>query len=277
MQQVQVGDVRLQVFDEGAGIPLLLIHGFPLDHTMWAAQIGEFVTRFRIIAPDLRGCGGSDVTTGTVTMERFADDLAAVLDQLNVAEPVVYCGLSMGGYIGWQFWRKYSNRLRALVLCDTKAAADTPEGVTSRMKMLDHVLRAGTEYLAEAMLPKLFAQDSFSSHPEAVNAVRERILAAPPEGVAATLRGLATREDFRDRLADVQLPTLVVCGEHDAISPPEEMRGMASALPQAQFELIHAAGHLPPLENPAAFNAVLAEFLSARVASDTRAAREMPG
>ena len=277
MKSVSVEGARLEVFDEGAGLPLLFVHGFPLDHTMWQAQIEHFTPRFRVIAPDLRGCGGSDVTTGTVSMERFADDLSAILDQLQITEPVVYCGLSMGGYIAWQFWRKYPEKLRALVLCDTKAAADTPEGVTSRMKMLEHVLRAGTSYLAEAMLPRLFAPESFERRPEAVAAVRERILAAPPEGVAATLRGLAAREDFQSRLSQVRLPALVVCGEHDAISPPDEMRQVAAALPEAQFELIPGAGHLAPLENPEAVNAVFDEFLTARVSSESRAAREMPG
>src|SRR4051812_18843041 len=118
MKKVRVGDLEMHVVDRGeGGIPLLLVHGFPLDHTIWQPQINECAVRGRVIAPDLRGFGGSGVTTGTVTMERHADDLAGLLDALEVREPIVFCGLSMGGYVAWQFWRKYPERVRGLVLC----------------------------------------------------------------------------------------------------------------------------------------------------------------
>ncbi len=273
MKSVLVGETRLNVTQVGSGAPLLLVHAFPLDHSMWSAQIERFASHWHVIAPDLRGCGTSDVTPGTVSVEQMADDCAAVLDALEVREPVVFCGLSMGGYIAWQFARKYAARLRALVLCDTRAKADTPEARASRMKMLEHVMRAGTEYLAEAMLPRLFAADSLTRLPGAVEFVRERILLAPPEGVAATLRGIADRPDMSWLLPQIRVPTLLMVGEHDVITPPDEMREVAGGIAGAEFVVIKDAGHLPPLESPVEFNAVLARFLATRVEANSSAVK----
>jgi len=261
MKVVTAGSVKLQVLDRGDGPPILLVHGFPLDHTMWTAQIDRLAARWRVIAPDLRGLGGSQVTPGTVTMEQLADDLDALLTALEVRTPVVFCGLSMGGYVAWQFVRKYRSRLRALVLCDTRAKADTPEAAAGRMKMVDDVLKLGTHHVAEAMLPKLFAPESFVRIPGAIEFVRQRILAASPEGVAAVLRGMATRPDVTAELAQIDLPTLLIVGEHDAIATPQEMRSIAAAMPNARIEVIAGAGHMTPVEQPEAFNRAIESFL----------------
>ncbi len=119
MNRINLEDITLNVIERGSGPPLLLVHGFPLDHQMWRGQIDELAEDFRVIAPDLRGFGASDATEGTVTMQQFADDLANLLDQLSVQQPVRLCGLSMGGYIAWQFWRRHGDRLSHLILCDT--------------------------------------------------------------------------------------------------------------------------------------------------------------
>ncbi len=265
MKSVRVGQTELKVAQRGQGPPLLLVHAFPLDHSMWTAQIDRFSNHWHVIAPDLRGCGASDVTTGTVTTEQMADDCAAILDALEVDEPVVFCGLSMGGYIAWQFARKYADRLRALVLCNTRAKADTPEARDSRMKMLDHVLRAGTQYVAEAMLPRLFAPDSFSRLPGAVEFVRERILLAPPDGVAAALRGIADRPDMTGLLAQIRMPTLLIVGDQDAITTVDEMREVAAGIAGAELVVLPGVGHLTALEAPVEFNSALARFLATRV------------
>ncbi len=263
-RQVSLGSIQLRVLDVGSGMPVLLVHGFPLDHTMWDAQTSTLRDRYRVIAPDLRGFGGSsmpDSAEETTTVEQMADDLAALLDALQIVQPIALCGLSMGGYVAFQFWRKYPQRLRALVLCDTRAVADTPEGAASRMKMVEHVLRAGTQYVAEAMLPKLFAQSTFAEQADVVDFERQKILSASPWGIAAALRGLAIRPDVRELLPSIQLPTLVIVGEHDAISSPEEMRGIAEQIPAAEFVTIPRSGHMTPLENSPAFNAALSAFL----------------
>jgi 3-oxoadipate enol-lactonase len=266
MKTVNLGEVELTFEDRGAGPVLLLVHGFPLDHTMWRHQIDEFSRGYRVISPDLRGFGQSSLGEGEVTMRRYADDLAALLDRLAVRERVVFCGLSMGGYIAWQFWQKYSDRLAALVLCDTRAVADTPQARAGRGQLADKVRAVGSQAAADAMLPKLFAPESGRRHPAWLNAAREAILRNSPEGIIAALHGMAKRPDATEVMAGIGVPTLVIVGEHDAISPPAEMRSIADRIRSSQFAIIKNAGHMSPLEEPAAFNAELSGFL-ARVLS----------
>jgi len=262
MGKWKVRDVSLNVVERGAGPPLLLVHGFPLDHTMWQAQIEELSLDTRVIAPDLRGFGESDGGGEVVLMEDFADDLAALLDVLGVAEPVVFCGLSMGGYIAWQFFLRHWARLRALILCDTRAAADTPAAADARLANAKRVFEDGVAFLAEGMLDKLFAAETRQQRPELVEAARRVMLAASPQGVAAALRGLAARPDVSPWLPQMSVPALVVCGREDAISTVEEMRDIAERLPQARFVEIAGAGHMSPVEQPQIVNAAVRDFLA---------------
>ncbi len=261
VRTVSVAGNRFAVYDRGQGKPILFVHGFPLDHRMWIAQLAALPPGWRAIAPDLRGFGASGVTSGTVSMRQMADDLAALLDALGVDQPIVYCGLSMGGYVAWPFWKQHGRRARALVLCDTRAAADSPEAAQGRKKMSEHVLRAGTSIVADAMLPKLFAPASLERLPEPVERIRETILATDPQGIVAALAGMAARPDFTGELPNIRVPTLVVVGEHDSISTVDEMRTIAHAIPGAQLEIIPEVGHMAPVESPTAFNAVLVRFL----------------
>ncbi len=250
MKRLTVGGVELNVVVRGTGLPLLLAHAFPLDHSMWSAQIERFGSQAQVIAPDLRGFGSSGVTVGTVSMEQMADDLAAILDQLGVVEPVVLAGLSMGGYVAWQFARKYPERLRALVLANTRATADTPEARQGRMNLVEQVLSAGPAVVADAMLPRLFTSESFQRVPGAVEFVRERILLSSPEGIAAALRGLAARPDMSDLLGRLRVPTLAIAGSDDVITPADEMRKMAAAIPQSELVVLNGVGHLTAVEAP---------------------------
>ncbi|HEX5105764.1 MAG TPA: alpha/beta fold hydrolase [Pirellulaceae bacterium] len=261
MPLVQLADISLHVIDRGSGTPLVLVHGFPLDHTMWRGQIDGLADVCRVIAPDLRGFGRSGVTAGTVTMAQFADDLAALLDTLAVMEPVVLCGLSMGGYIAWQFALRHRRRLSKLILCDTRAIADTPDGAAGRIKTAERVLAEGSSVVAEPMLGKFFAPATVSQRPELIEETRQVILRTAPEGIAAALRGMAERPDVSGRLADFDTPALVVGGEHDVISTPSEMHDFTGKMPQARFVKISDAGHMAPLEQPAAVNQVLRAFL----------------
>ncbi len=255
------GDV-FQVVQRGAGDPLLLVHGFPLNHAMWEAQIDHFAATHLVIAPDLRGFGHSVVTPGTVTMEQHADDLARLLEALDVREPVVLCGLSMGGYIAWQFWRKYADRLAGLILCDTRAAADSPPVRAGRLEMARRVMVEGVAFVAAGMVPKLVGPATLAGQPQIVNAIRQMILDTDPRTIAAAQRGMAQRGDMTASLPEISLPTLVLVGQHDGISTPDEVRQIAAALPHGRFIQIPEAGHLAPLENPAAVNAAVEEFLS---------------
>ena len=261
MPLVNLGDITLNVIERGSGPVLLLVHGFPLDHQMWRHQLDGLAADYRVIAPDLRGFGQSTVTPGVVTMQRFANDLAALLDALNVREPITLCGLSMGGYIAWQFAQHHRQRLAKLVLCDTKAVADTAEGAKARLENAQKVLAEGPQAIVDGMLAKLFAPQTASQQPDLFKGQREIMLGTKPEGIAAALRGMAEREDVSGRLAEFDLPALVICGEHDAIAPLEEMRSIAAGLPRATFAPIAEAGHMAPLEQPAAVNQALRAFL----------------
>lgn len=254
---------ELHLVERGSGLPLLLVHGFPLDHTMWAGQLDGLAGDARILAPDLRGFGRSPPGGDVMPMEQFADDLAALLDARGIREPVMFCGLSMGGYIGWQFCRRHRARLRGLILCDTRAVADSPAAADARLTNADRVLAEGMGFLADGMLDKLFAAQTRQRRPELVEATRRVMLAAEPRGVAAALRGMALRPDASAWLPQIDLPTLVVCGREDAISTVDEMRGIAHSLPQARFVEVAAAGHMSPLEQPGSVNQAIREFLTA--------------
>jgi len=257
---LQINGNPFHLIDEGDRTPLVLIHGFPLDHSMWRQQRAEFASTHRVIIPDLRGFGQSAPATDVISLQDHADDLNALLDQIGVSEPVVLCGLSMGGYIAFRFWEKYSNRVRALILCDTKAAADSTEAAQGRIATADKVLQQGAQVMVDGMLPKLFAPHAA---PAIVEETKQVILATPPKTIAAALRALATRPDSTPLLATITVPTLVLAGEHDVIIKPDEMQAMAGKIPGAQFVSIPNAGHMAPLEQPAAANAAIRQFLSA--------------
>ncbi|MBA4019711.1 MAG: alpha/beta hydrolase [Pirellula sp.] len=266
MKKVTIGDRQCSVYDKGSGATILFVHGFPLSHAMWRGQLETLKARFRVVAPDLRGFGGSPLPAGVEadeksTMRQMADDCAVVLDALQIAGPVVLCGLSMGGYVAWQFAKHHSGKLRGLILCDTKAAGDTPEAAETRRKMAEHVLKHGTSAVAEAMPAKLFAQVTHKEQQEIVAEVRKTIEATSPQGLAAAQRGMAEREDVRSWLPNIAVPTLVIVGREDAISPVDEMRAIADAIPGAKFHVVEQAGHMAPLEQPGDVNTLIADFV----------------
>jgi|RhiMethySRZTD1v2_1073278.scaffolds.fasta_scaffold261935_1 pimeloyl-ACP methyl ester carboxylesterase len=255
----------LAYVDRGPGVPMLLLHGFPLDHTMWSAQIDALSQHARVIAPDIRGFGQSPLgyvdSQRGITMEEHADELAELLDNLGITEPIVLVGFSMGGYIAWQFVRKHRERLRALVQCDTRAIADTDEARAGRIKMADNVADWGSERVAEMMGPKLFSARALETQPELMAEVRRVVKATPPAAIAAAQRGMAARPDVTSMLPSIDVPTLILVGGVDAISSPEEMRSIADAIPNAQFVEILAAGHMTTMEKPQEVNATISDFL----------------
>lgn len=261
LKDIDVKGVRFRVADEGEGPVILFVHGFPLNHTMWQAQIAEFSKTHRVIAPDLRGFGGTDGALYSVSMEQFADDLADLLEALPVRVPVTFCGLSMGGYIGWQFVQRHPARVSKLIICDSRAAADSPEAAANRLKMADIVLKEGPEPVAWAMMPKLFAQCSTEQCPQIVASVRQMVMTSNPVAIAAAHRGMAVRPDVTAWLPSLKLPTLIICGEHDAISPTAEMKNVSEQIPGAQYVQIPTAGHMSPMEQPEQVNAAIRQFV----------------
>jgi pimeloyl-ACP methyl ester carboxylesterase len=265
MHRAKLSTVELAYLDRGTGSPIVLVHGFPLDHTMWEAQIDALAGDYRVIAPDLRGFGESTLGDADpqigVSMEGYADDLVELLDTLEISEPIVLAGFSMGGYIAWQIVRKRSARLRALIQCDTRAAADPEEARAGRLKMAENVAEWGSGRVFEMMAPKLFAPRTFETKPEVVDAVRKVIENTSPAAIAAAQRGMATRPDVTSLLPTIKLPTLLLGGAEDAISPPNEMQTIAATMPEGRFVAITAAGHMTTMENPEAVNAALVAFL----------------
>lgn len=260
-KRISLPNLRLNVVEAGSGRPLLLVHGFPLDHSMWKGQLEGLADQYRVIAPDLRGFGLSEVTSGTTTMQQFADDLAELLGGLQITEPVVFCGLSMGGYIGWQFVSRHRSKLSALIVADSRAVADNEKAAAGRLETADKVEKEGSKVVASAMLPKLFPAAAVEKGEPFVKATEAVMLAAPPAGVAAALRGMAKRPDYTSELGKIDVPTLVICGAEDAIAPPTEMEGIAKAIPGAKYVSIAGAGHMAPLEKPAEVNAAIRSFL----------------
>lgn len=265
MHQIAVANGTIGVFAQGRGEPVLFVHGFPLGHDMWRGQIDAFGPNHRVIAPDLRGFGESKLTGATanttLTMEAFADDLHVLLHAVFVDRPVVLCGLSMGGYIAWQFFRKYRDQLKALILCDTRATGDSAEQAAGRHKLAEQVLTQGPMAAVDAMLPRLVSPKTAEEQPAVVSDLRKMILRNSAVSIAATLRGLAERPDCTQMLPNIDVPTLVLCGQHDQITPLAEMKTMAQAIPGAQFVEIADAGHMSNMENPKAVNVSIDRFL----------------
>jgi pimeloyl-ACP methyl ester carboxylesterase len=258
-----VNGIRFAYSEGGAGEPVvLLVHGFPFNRSMWDSQIGMLRARGRAVAPDLRGFGASEAgPSGPLTMEQHADDLAALLDHLGVRSPVVFVGLSMGGYVAFAFWRRYRERVRALVLADTRAAEDTPEGRAGRLAMAAQAEELNSPQPAiDGMLTRLFAPTLPMGAP-IVQRVRGMMAGTDPSTIANGQRGMAARPDSMDLLGTIDVPTLVLVGETDAITPVQEAELMASKIAGARLEVLPVVGHLSNLEHPDAFNQALGTFL----------------
>ena len=241
---------------------LVLLHGFPLSREMWASQISEIGKYYRVIAPDLRGHGESSAPEGVYTMNEMADDVIELLDRLQIKQPVIVGGLSMGGYVALSLVLRYPERVCGLILIDTRAAADTPEAAQVREETARIVLHEGSSRsVLETLVPRLFGKTTREKQPDRIEPMLSVMERTTPQGIAGALRGMAVRPDLRGELPKIKVPTLVMVGEEDVISPPAEAREMASLLPSARLEVIPKAGHLTPYENPEAANAAILRFL----------------
>lgn len=256
-----VNGVTLSYGDRGDGAPpLVLLHGFPLDNRVWDAQRADLSSRWRVVAPDLRGFGQSASADTDFTIESFADDVHALLASTG-ALPCVLGGLSMGGYVALAYARKYPADLRGLVLVDTKAEADTAEAKAGREKMADLARTAGAKAVADQMMPKMLAPDTPEERPEVAERLREIMESCPPATIARALRAMRDRPDRTAELSSVRVPALVVVGEADAITPVAQAEAMRNQLPDATVAVIRGAGHMTPMEQPGQVNEALREFM----------------
>lgn len=260
MRMLATGGGTLAYDVQGEGPPVLFLHAFPLGLAMWDAQVAALRGQHQLIRFDDRGFGGSPPGDGLLSMERIADDAAALLDHLGIGRAVV-CGLSMGGYAAFAMVRRHAGRLRGLVLADTRAGSDTAEAREGRAALAEKVLKEGAIAAADAFLPKLLGETTKRERPQVVARVREIVLGNPPRGIADALAGLAARADSTPTLREIRVPTLVLCGEEDALTPPSDAEALRSGIAGSRLVLVPRAGHLANLEDPDAFNRALLGFL----------------
>jgi len=260
VQRIMVNGVNLAVEVSGRGPALLFIHGYPLDRSIWREQI-EALEGFRCIAPDLRGMGQSDAPDLGYSMSVYAADLDALLNALDVEE-VVLCGVSMGGYVALEFLRRWRSRVRGLVLMDTRADEDSPEARRGRDAAAATARERGASAIADIMLPKMLAPATIGRRPEVAVALRAVMSSTPVAGIIGALAAMRDREGSESLLPMLtDVPTLIVVGEADVLTPPALARTMAKSIPGARLAIIPDAGHLPPLEQPEATTDRLKEFL----------------
>jgi len=263
MPTANANGTKLNYIDTGGpGTAVVLLHAFPFNASMWQPQIDSLGERFRFIAPNLKGFGASDAPEGEAaySMDRYADEVKALVDELGL-DRFVLAGLSMGGYIALAYMRTYADGVAALVLADTRAEADPPEGKDKRSNQQKLVLQEGTAGLIETLTGALLAESTRANKPDVVKNV-QAAMENPAAGFIGALEAMKNRIDSTDALAQITVPTLVIVGENDGITPPEAARKLHEHIGGSQLVVIPDAGHISNMESPEAFNGALAEFLN---------------
>ncbi|MGH9880436.1 MAG: alpha/beta fold hydrolase [Pyrinomonadaceae bacterium] len=258
--KARVRGIELAYEDVGAGPQVVLLHGYPFNRTMWREQVAQLSQNHRVMAPDLRGHGESEVAPGPATMEDMARDIAGLMDLRRIPR-VTIVGLSMGGYVALEFCRLFPARVRALVLADTRAQGDTEEGKQNRAAQAEKALAEGMEGIAYAMLPKLLAPETVAKRPEIVRRVRDMMVQTKPEGAVAALQGMAQRRDQRPMLSGISAPTLIIVGSEDTLTPHEDSELMHREIGGSSLKIIEGAAHVSNIERSEEFNDALLNFL----------------
>jgi pimeloyl-ACP methyl ester carboxylesterase len=256
-----VDSIAIGYDDGGTGLPVVFLHGFPHDRTLWTPQMQGLTARARCLAIDLRGFGET-TAAAPFSMDQYADDVVGFMDQVRI-DRAVLAGLSMGGYVAFALWRRHSARVRGLILSNTRAGADSPEAREKRQALIHLAQTEGSQAIADSMITGMIGKTTRGKRPEIVNAVHRMIASAPVDGVVGALEAMMQRPDSTSTLSSIDVPTLVVTGDEDAIIPIEEARSMYAAIRGSSLEVISGAGHLSNLERPSAFNHVVSEFLAA--------------
>ncbi|PYX38488.1 MAG: alpha/beta hydrolase [Acidobacteria bacterium] len=262
MNRIRSCDAEIAYTVLGEGPPLVLLHPFPVHHEFWLPAAQALTSRYRIVMPDVRGHGESDIGEGPATMEKHAGDLARVLDDADVGR-AVFAGVSIGGYILFEFWRRYRGRVAGLALCCTRAQADTAEGRAGRLKAAEDVLERGTEPFIESMLSRVFSQRTLTMRPDLVEEARGMMRKMSPADIAEVQRGMAQRPDSVATLASINVPTLLVMGEEDRFAPAADGELMRSHIAGSSLAIIPQAGHFAVWEQPEEVGRLLRQFVDA--------------
>lgn len=243
------------------GVPVVFVHGFPFSRAMWAPQVEALKADHHLVTYDVRGHGGSDPGDGQYTVELFVDDLIALLDRLHL-KSAVGVGLSMGGYILLRAVERHPERFRGLVLCDTRGEADGNDAKIKRARQAADVREKGLASFTEGFLKAVFAGTTLDEKPELVESIRSVISGTSPLAVAGTLIALSGRTDSSPSLFRIAVPTLILVGRDDTVTPPSASQAMKDKIPGSEMRVIPRAGHLSNLENPEEFTKHLAAFLA---------------
>lgn len=258
--QVRSGDAQISYEVLGKGPDVVLLHPFPANREVWRPVAESLAHRYRLILPDLRGHGDSGVGEGIVTMDKHAADIARVCDDAGVGK-AVFAGNSIGGYILFEFWRRSRQRVKALILCDTKAQADSAEARSTRLKSVEEVEKNGPAAFVANNLGRLLGESTRRNRPDIVEAARRMMQKMPVAGIAAVQRGMAERPDSMPTMATIEVPALVLVGEEDVVTPLADGELMRQCLLRAELKVIRKAGHYAPLEQPEAVTEAVREFL----------------
>jgi len=260
MRRTKTNGIEIVCEDEGNGPAVVLLHGYPFNRTMWRDQIAVLKDRFRVIAPDLRGLGESVASDKVAGMDQMARDVATLMDQLEIDQAVIV-GLSMGGYVAFDFHHLFPARVKALVLAGTRAPADNDQERQTRERQAARMLAQGMTGIAEETLPKLLAQETLARNPAAADRIREMIDGTSPHGAAAAQLGMAARRDYSEDLENIDVPTLIMVGTEDSIRPVSDAEFMHSRIANSQLKIIEDAAHVSNFDQPEVFNATLRRFL----------------
>lgn len=258
--QIRSDDIQLFYEIRGSGFPIVLLHPFPLNHEFWNPVAGRLSTRYQLILPDLRAHGQSEVGGPTATMQKHTDDLLRLIDAQQIAH-AVFVGVSIGGYILFEFWRRYRERVAGLVLSNTRAEPDTEQGRVNRLKSIEDSRQKGTSPFLDSQMPNWIGETTRRNRPDLVATARALMQSLTPESLAALQRGMAERPDSVPTLPGINVPTLVTVGEEDTLTPVTHAQLMHQRIPGARLSLIPHAGHYAPLEAPEEYSRILRQFL----------------
>jgi 3-oxoadipate enol-lactonase len=262
MKSFRSDDAEIAYEVQGDGPPVVLLHPFPAHHEFWNPIAPALSTRYGLILPDLRGHGDSEIGDGPALMEKHARDLARLLEAEGIGK-AAFIGCSIGGYILFEFWRRFRDRVSALVICDSRPQADSAEARSNRLKVAADILEQGTEPFIESMIPKLMGRTTVSTRPDLVAGARQMMGKMSPQDISLVQRGMAARPDSVADLKTINVPTLIVIGDEDVLSTPADGELMRQQIAGSQLKIIPKGGHYSPWEQPEAVGIVLRQFLDA--------------
>ncbi|HSE24738.1 MAG TPA: alpha/beta fold hydrolase [Pyrinomonadaceae bacterium] len=261
MSNATIQDIQMAYTDEGSGPAVVFVHGYPFNRTLWTEQVSALAATHRVVVPDLRGFGETDVGSSESTMNQLARDVKHLMDHLRI-EKAFIGGLSMGGYVTLAFYKEFRERVSGLLLANTRAEQDSEAAKASRQEQAEKALTEGMAGIADSMLPKLLTPETVSKKPDLVKRIRDMMLKTDPKGAAAALLGMAGRDDFTTELSKISVPVLIIAGEEDALIPKQHSQRMHQAITGSRLAVIDHAAHVVNLEQPDAFNHELLQFVT---------------